>query len=639
MIAELGIYFLILTLMFSSFGFSQPIFSIFNKKIIFFSQERLSTLIFIFTFLSFFCLTYSFTISDFSLKVVTNNSNTQLPLIYKITGVWGNHEGSILLWLLVMTFFGFLFSIQEINNKEIKTKTLYIQNSLIFLISLFIILTSNPFQRSFPPEIEGSDLNPLLQDPGLIIHPPLLYLGYVGFSIVYSISLAVLLFKINSNDFVKVLKPWVFASWTFLTLGIGLGSWWAYYELGWGGFWFWDPVENASLLPWLTASALLHTIIISEKRKLLLRWTLLLSIITFTLSLLGTFLVRSGVLISVHAFANDPSRGLFILLLLLLVVGTGLFFYVKSENFFPKRNQIHLISKEGAISLNNIFMLTLSFTILLGTIYPLFSSIIFNTKISVGAPFFNSILAPITLPLVIGMIFGPFLKWGNDDLINLVSRLKVLLFIFLFSALLIWYLNYRGPVLSIIFFIFSGLIITSSLFELTNFISLKPKIKFKKVPMKNISQLVAHIGIGLLIIGATGTSVLKKEKIQFQDPNQVIPISKFEVKFMGVKNIEGPNYISEMGEFQIFKNGKFVKSLYPEKRFYNSSDQVTTEAAIYSTIIGDLYIAIGDKNLMDKDKSWTTRIWFNPFTIWIWIGILFLSFGGLISLIKTVRKK
>ena len=639
MIAELGIYFLILTLMFSSFGFSQPIFSIFNKKIIFFSQERLSTLIFIFTFLSFFCLTYSFTISDFSLKVVTNNSNTQLPLIYKITGVWGNHEGSILLWLLVMTFFGFLFSIQEINNKEIKTKTLYIQNSLIFLISLFIILTSNPFQRSFPPEIEGSDLNPLLQDPGLIIHPPLLYLGYVGFSIVYSISLAVLLFKINSNDFVKVLKPWVFASWTFLTLGIGLGSWWAYYELGWGGFWFWDPVENASLLPWLTASALLHTIIISEKRKLLLRWTLLLSIITFTLSLLGTFLVRSGVLISVHAFANDPSRGLFILLLLLLVVGTGLFFYVKSENFFPKRNQIHLISKEGAISLNNIFMLTLSFTILLGTIYPLFSSIIFNTKISVGAPFFNSILAPITLPLVIGMIFGPFLKWGSDDLINLVSRLKVLLFIFLFSALLIWYLNYRGPVLSIIFFIFSGLIITSSLFELTNFISLKPKIKFKKVPMKNISQLVAHIGIGLLIIGATGTSVLKKEKIQFQDPNQVIPISKFEVKFMGVKNIEGPNYISEMGEFQIFKNGRFLKSLYPEKRFYNSSDQVTTEAAIYSTIIGDLYIAIGDKNLMDKDKSWTTRIWFNPFTIWIWIGILFLSFGGLISLIKTVRKK
>ena len=247
-----------------------------SKNILLFSQEKLSVLIFTFTLLSFFCLAYSFLVSDFSLNVVVNNSNTQLPIIYKITGVWGNHEGSILLWLLVMTFFGFLFSIQNIKNKDIKIKTLYVQNTLIFLIGLFIVLTSNPFERSFPQKIEGSDLNPLLQDPGLIIHPPLLYLGYVGFSIVYSISLAVLLFKIKKDDFVNVLRPWVFASWTFLTLGIGLGSWWAYYELGWGGFWFWDPVENASLLPWLTASALLHTILISSKRKLLLKWTLLL---------------------------------------------------------------------------------------------------------------------------------------------------------------------------------------------------------------------------------------------------------------------------------------------------------------------------------------------------------------------------
>ena len=559
MIAEFGIFFLVLTLVFSSFGFISPVISSFNRSI-FFPQEKISTLTFIFTFLSFICLTYSFVISDFSLNVVTNNSNTQLPIIYKITGVWGNHEGSILLWLLVMTFFGFLFSIQTIDDRDIKIKTLYIQNTLIFSISLFVILTSNPFQRVFPPEIEGSDLNPLLQDPGLIIHPPLLYLGYVGFSIVYSISLAVLLFKIKNEDFVKVLKPWVFASWTFLTLGIGLGSWWAYYELGWGGFWFWDPVENASLLPWLTASALLHTIIISGKKKLFLKWTLLLSIITFTLSLLGTFLVRSGVLISVHAFANDPSRGLFILLLLFFITGVGLFFYIKSGNFLGKKNNINLISKEGAISLNNIFMLTLCFTILLGTIYPLFSGVIFNTKISVGAPFFNSILAPITLPLVIGMVFGPFLKWGNDDLISLINRLKALLFIFLVIALFVWYLNYRGPIISIIFFMFSALIITSSLFELKNFISLKPKLKFKKVPLKNISQLIAHIGVGLLIIGATGTSVLKKEKIQFQNPNQIISISQFDVKFIGIKNIEGPNYISEMGEFKIYKSGQFVKS-------------------------------------------------------------------------------
>ena len=638
MIAEFGIFFLILTLLFSSLGFLSPLLSWANKKFVYISQEQISVLNFFFTLLSFLCLTYSFISSDFSLLVVSSNSNTELPFIYKITGVWGNHEGSILLWLLVMTFFGFLFSLQRTKEKNIKKNSLCIQNTLIFLICLFVIFTSNPFDRIFPPEIEGSDLNPLLQDPGLIIHPPLLYLGYVGFSIVYSISLAVLIFNFKSETFVKVLKPWVFASWTFLTLGIGLGSWWAYYELGWGGFWFWDPVENASLLPWLTASALLHTIIISGKKKLLLKWTLLLSVITFTLSLLGTFLVRSGVLISVHAFANDPSRGVFILLLLLAVCSVGLFFYVKRGTYFKQRKSINVISKEGAISLNNVFMLTLSFTILLGTIYPLISSVFFNTKISVGAPFFNSILAPITIPLVLGMIFGPFLKWGTDDVFNLLNRLKVLLISFLVISMIIWYLNYQGPIISILFFILSSWLITSSLFELSKFFVFRPSFQIKKIPLKNISQLIAHIGIGLLIIGATGTSILKKEKIQFQDLNQKISISNFDVKFEGIKNVEGPNYLSQVGVFSIYKDKNYIKTLYPERRFYNSREQVTTEAAIHSTFTGDLYIAIGEKNTESNTFSWTTRIWFNPFTLWIWIGVLFLGIGGLISLTKSLRE-
>ena len=638
MIAEFGIFFLILTLLFSSLGFLSPLLSWANKKFVYISQEQISVLNFFFTLLSFLCLTYSFISSDFSLLVVSSNSNTELPFIYKITGVWGNHEGSILLWLLVMTFFGFLFSLQRTKEKNIKKNSLCIQNTLIFLICLFVIFTSNPFDRIFPPEIEGSDLNPLLQDPGLIIHPPLLYLGYVGFSIVYSISLAVLIFNFKSETFVKVLKPWVFASWTFLTLGIGLGSWWAYYELGWGGFWFWDPVENASLLPWLTASALLHTIIISGKKKLLLKWTLLLSVITFTLSLLGTFLVRSGVLISVHAFANDPSRGVFILLLLLAVCSVGLFFYVKRGTYFKQRKSINVISKEGAISLNNVFMLTLSFTILLGTIYPLISSVFFNTKISVGAPFFNSILAPITIPLVLGMIFGPFLKWGTDDVFNLLNRLKVLLISFLVISMIIWYLNYQGPIISILFFILSSWLITSSLFELSKFFVFRPSFQIKKIPLKNISQLIAHIGIGLLIIGATGTSILKKEKIQFQDLNQKISISNFDVKFEGIKNVEGPNYLSQVGVFSIYKDKNYIKTLYPERRFYNSREQVTTEAAIHSTFTGDLYIAIGEKNTESNTFSWTTRIWFNPFTLWIWIGVLFLGIGGLISLTKSLKE-
>ena len=377
MTAEFGIFFLVLTFVISSLGFFSTITSGNKKKFLtLIHHEKISLLLFFFTILSFFCLTYSFLISDFSLNVVAKNSNSQLPTIYKITGVWGNHEGSILLWLLVMTFFGFLFSNSKIPDQNLKIQTLSVHNSLIFLVCSFVIFTSNPFERSFPPPIEGSDLNPLLQDPGLIIHPPMLYLGYVGFSIVYSISLAVLMVKKKTN-FIEILKPWVFMSWIFLTAGIGLGSWWAYYELGWGGFWFWDPVENASLLPWLTASALIHTIMISSKKNLLINWTLLLSIITFLLSLLGTFLVRSGVLVSVHAFASDPTRGIFILLMLIVVSFSGLFYFLRRTELYSSKHQIKLVSREGAISLNNIFLISLTFTILIGTIYPLVSSIFF----------------------------------------------------------------------------------------------------------------------------------------------------------------------------------------------------------------------------------------------------------------------
>ena len=431
----------------------------------------------------FFLLTYCFITSDFSLNVVKNNSNSQLPLIYKFTGVWGNHEGSILLWLLIMTFFGLLLSYQKKINANLKEVTLSIQNILIFLVSSFILWTSNPFERSFPPSIDGSDLNPLLQDPGLIIHPPFLYLGYVGFSIVYSLALAILILNQNKKEFFETLRPWIFISWTFLTCGIGLGSWWAYYELGWGGFWFWDPVENASLLPWLTASALLHTVIISSKNKSLQNWTIFLSITTFLLSLLGTFLVRSGVLVSVHAFANDPTRGIFILLLLMIVTGIGFFFFLRRTHSFSNRIKINLISREGAISLNNIFMLTLSFTILLGTVYPLISNVFFKNKISIGAPFFNSILSPLMLPITLGMMFGPFMRWGKDDIRNLLSRLYILLIILIFISLLMWYLNFGGPIISIIFFILSAWIITSSLFEFSKFISISPKVIIKKIPL------------------------------------------------------------------------------------------------------------------------------------------------------------
>ena len=636
MISELGIVFLFLALILTSFSFIKLNLSFLNINFSSLCNLKITNIVFVLIFSSFIILTYSFTNSDFSLDVVVNNSNSQLPFIYKVTGVWGNHEGSILLWLLVMAFFGFIFSkIRNINN-EFKELVLTIQNSLIFLVSLFIVFTSNPFQKSFPPKIEGVDLNPLLQDPGLAIHPPFLYLGYVGFSIVYSISLALISNKSNFK-FIGTLKPWVFISWTFLTIGIGLGSWWAYYELGWGGFWFWDPVENASLLPWLTASTLLHTILLADKNSLFFKWTIFLAIFTFILSLLGTFLVRSGVLVSVHAFANDPSRGLFILFLLLIIT---LFGFTKFLKILDNKNhkEINFLSREGVISLNSIFMLSLTFTILIGTIYPIFSSVILDKKISVGAPFFNSILSPMMIPLTIGMIVGPFIKWGRDDLKFLINRIKHVILLILISSLVIWYFNFGGPILSIIFFILGGSLIASSTYELTLFLfSVKRKVKLSK---KILSQILAHLGIGILIIGVTGSSILKEEKIQFQSVGEDIMIKEFNIKFLGVKSVEGENYISQMGFFDVSKNGKVINRMTPEKRFYNSGKQMTTEAAISSGIFGDLYIALGDKSENDPDeKKWTTRIWYNPFTLWIWMSVILLALAGLISFVRFSQSR
>ena len=646
MIAELGLVFLVFSMIFSFFQLFQPLSqNIFNYK--FFDDldiyMKLANTTFFVTLLSFLCLTYSFIVSDFSLLITSQNSNSELPLLYKITGVWGNHEGSILLWLLVMTFFNYLLSKSNIKDSELKKIILIIQGSLCFLISLFIILTSNPFDRTFPPQIEGKDLNPLLQDPGLAIHPPFLYLGYVGFSIVYSMAVGALIKKKITKEFITIMKPWIYLSWTFLTCGIGLGSWWAYYELGWGGFWFWDPVENASLLPWLTGTALLHSVIVAEKKDSLISWTLLLAIITFSLSLLGTFLVRSGVLVSVHAFANDPGRGLFILLLLAIICGFGLYIFFKNSESFNKNKSIEPLSREGAISLNNIFMVTITGTIFIGTIYPLVSDVLFNKKISVGAPFFNSVILPFIFPLVLGMIFGPFLKWGKDDFYQLMKRLKVFLLMIFIISLCFWYFQNKGPVLAIVSFTFAIWLITGSIFELFSQIKIRSRnslFKFWRIPKKVLSQSIAHLGVAFLIIGATGGSILKEEKIQFQSFGEKISIDKYQLEFIGVENKRIKNYESDFASFKLYKDNKFIKSIHPEKRYYNAGKQVTTEAAIHSTIFGDIYVAIGDKNTNSNyPKSWTTRIWYNPFVLWIWLGVLFMSTGGTISLLSSKKSK
>lgn len=646
MIAEIGLIFLIFSILFSFITTVYPSIQSLNSNWILSNAsilEKLTNLIFFCIFFSFLCLTYSFIVSDFSLLITSKNSNSELPLIYKITGVWGNHEGSILLWLLVMSFFGFLFSKNKISEPSLKSTILQIQGLLCFLVGIFILYTSNPFERILPPQIEGRDLNPLLQDPGLAIHPPFLYMGYVGFSIVYSIAVGGLIRGNIGSQFISLIKPWIYLSWTFLTCGIGLGSWWAYYELGWGGFWFWDPVENASLLPWLTGTALLHTVIVAEKKEQLISWTLLLSIITFSLSLLGTFLVRSGVLVSVHAFANDPERGIFILFLLIFIIGLGLILYIKHSHKFAQKDTITLISREGAISLNNVFMLSIAGTVLIGTIYPLIADALFGKKISVGAPFFNSVLTPFLFPLVFGMIIGPFLKWGRDDLKKIIKRLKLLIIIILFTSMFFWYSFFQGPILAIVFLSLSLWLAVSSIFEIL-FVFIKNMQKKKKrfwiIPVNIYAQSIAHLGVALLILGSTGGSLLKEERIQFQNVGEEVDLSKYKIKFLGVKNIKKDNYRADQATFDVYKNNLLITTLKPEKRYYNYSNQVTTEASIFSTLLGDVYIAIGEKNPnFESNNSWTTRLWFNPYVIWIWIGVLLISIAGLISLVKILKKK
>ena len=609
-----------------------------DNKILSFSFLQL-----FFVLISFLALIISFVVSDFSNETVFNNSHTTKPLFYKISGTWGNHEGSLLLWLLVLTLFIFIFLLRTKNQpNKYKILTLGFQQVIIIGFFLFLIQTSNPFNYLFPVPDEGLGLNPILQDPALAIHPPILYLGYVGSSIIFSSALAATTLKMVSTSWAAHIKKWVLVSWIFLTLGILLGSIWAYYELGWGGFWFWDPVENASLLPWLTATALLHSILVVEKKETLITWTILLSIITFSLSLLGTFLVRSGVLVSVHAFANDPSRGLFILIMLLSIFGVGIFFFLKNYRNFLDNKNIEVLSKEGAISLNNIFMVTISATILLGTIYPLISDAFFDKKISVGAPFYNAVILPFVGPLILGMILGPFLRWGRDDILKVFNRLRPLIGILFLVTLVYWYFENQGPVISIISFTLAIWLITSSLFEIFYNAYLRFKNgqnKFWQLPKRIFAQAFAHIGVALVIIGATGGSVLKEEKIQFQELGEFIKINDYEIQFSNVENKVIDNYRSDYATFKVYKNNEFIKNLYPEKRYYNTGKQVTTEAAIHSTLFGDIYIAIGERNESFKDmQSWTTRIWFNPFIIWIWAGVFFMASGGIISLLNSYKK-
>ncbi|MDA7699601.1 heme lyase CcmF/NrfE family subunit [Candidatus Pelagibacter sp.] len=618
---QIGYYSLILGLLLSVLlcGVSIKDFNKTNKQI---NQNilSLSFLQLVFVIVSFLSLIISFMNSDFSNETVFNNSHTTKPLFYKISGTWGNHEGSLLLWILVLTLFIFLFLIKSREQpKKYRILTLLFQQIIIIGFFLFVLMTSNPFNYLFPIPNEGLGLNPILQDPALAIHPPILYLGYVGTSIIFSSSLAAVTQNYVSKQWGQHIKKWVLVSWIFLTIGIMLGSIWAYYELGWGGFWFWDPVENVSLMPWLTLTALLHCIVVLERRASLTSWVVILSITTFTLSMCGTFLVRSGILNSVHTFANDPARGIFILIFLfaLIVLSLGIFFIFHKENN-KSSNNFFWLSRETSILINNWFMMYFLSVVLIGTVYPIFLDVISSEKISVGPPFYQKLIVPFLIPFLLFMSLGPRLKWIKSKIENKNS----LIIIFIISVMLTFFIikNLTADLL------FYTVLISAAFFLF--FTTLK-ELFIKK--FNNISQTVSHFGFSLLILSILFNSILSSEIITNIKIGERYDYSKGEIFFKKIEESEESNFNSIIASFEIKdKNGKIIE-LKPEIRIYNQPIIITSEADIRTTLLEDKFLVM---NLVKGNEYFNIRYQVKPFMVWIWISVLLLSLGGLMSLFK-----
>ena len=635
LVSQLGYYSLILGLILSlgllsySFICLRDGNNILQKNIYSISFLQLFSVV-----LSFFCLIYSFIISDFSNETVYNNSHTTKPIFYKISGTWGNHEGSLLLWLLVLTLFIFLFLVSSKNQpKKYRLLTLFFQQIIISGFFLFLLFTSNPFSNLFPVPKEGLGLNPILQDPALAIHPPILYLGYVGSSIIFSSSLAALVQKNINRNWAKHIKKWILVSWIFLTLGIMLGAIWAYYELGWGGFWFWDPVENASLMPWLCATALLHSTLVLEKRNTLKKWTILLAFLSFSFSLIGTFLVRSGIITSVHSFASDPTRGVFILMICAFFIFSSFILLAKKAGSIKEEKLISPISKEGTIIFNNLLMVALLLTIFIGTIYPIFLEIFTGNQISVGPPYFNLTSTLIMGPGILIMSFAPMINWKKDDLIGLLSRLKIILFLSLLVTFIFFYINFKGPIIALVGIFLAAWLFFGTLFNF--FEKTKYLKKLKNLNKTFLGMTVAHLGVAIFIAGITGSTLWKVEKIKTLKVGEKVLLNNYSLNFDKIKKIRGKNYIGHEAEFNLYKKNKFIKTLKPQKRFYPVQEFPTTEAAIYSRGISDIYIAMSEP----IGNSWIFRFHYSPLTPWIWIGSIMAFIGGILSFSHRIFKR
>ncbi|MGZ8219298.1 heme lyase CcmF/NrfE family subunit [Methylomagnum sp.] len=587
---------------------------------------------FVFLAISFACLVESFIANDFSVMYVASHSNSTLPLYYRISATWGAHEGSMLLWALILGLWTCAVTIFSRSlSEEFLARVLGVLGLVSIGILLFILLTSNPFERLVPVPVDGNDLNPLLQDFGMTIHPPMLYMGYVGLSVAFSFAIAALLGGSLDSAWARWSRPWTLVAWIFLTFGIIVGSWWAYYELGWGGWWFWDPVENASFMPWLVATALLHSLASTEKRGAFKAWTVLLAIFAFSLSLLGTFLVRSGVLTSVHAFASDPERGLFILGLLAVVVGGSLLLYALRAPTVRDTARYSLISKENLLLLNNILLVTASASILLGTLYPLVLDALKLGKISVGPPYFSSVFAPLMTPIFLLAGIGPMVAWREAELGPLFRRVRWLalgsLILGVVSAAVFWKISDLKTLAGLVMAFW---LVGSAGFTLWNRVRLRGTVLvgLRSQSMSVYGMTLAHMGIAVFLVGVVLSNGYSEEKVVRLAPGDKVELADYSVEFKGVQSVQGPNFVAKQGEFHLFRDGKEIAELKPQKRVYKVQRNTMTEAAIDPGLTRDVYVALGEP--MDNG-AWSVRVYYKPFIRWVWLGGLLMMTGGICS--------
>jgi cytochrome c-type biogenesis protein CcmF len=637
MIVELGHFTLIMALVVSLVQSSLPLLAAKNNdQALMQLASRCGLAAFALVALSFSALTYAFVTSDFSVLLVTTNSQIDKPLIYKFTGVWANHEGSMLLWVFILVIFSALISLYGKSlPASLKARVLAVQGMIASAFLLFLIFTSNPFTRLLNVPPDGRGMNPLLQDPGLAIHPPTLYMGYVGFSVAFSFAVAALMEGKLDAAWARFVRPWVLLAWCFLTMGITLGSFWAYYILGWGGWWFWDPVENVSLMPWLAGTALLHSILVVEKRGALLSWALLLAILTFSLSLIGTFVVRSGVLTSVHSFASDPARGIFILLILILATGGALTLYATRIGKVQVGSSFAIVSRETGLVLNNALLMVSVFIVFLGTFYPLLIDLLSSDKISIGPPFYNRTFVPLFIPILMVMVIGPFLKWKRDEMLSALRKLVWPMLIAILSIAISAFFNAGRYLFTALAQALAIWIIAGSIWVLVKRIKLgnasleESWNLLRSTPRAYFGLLLGHVGLGLVVGAIATVSTWQEENITSLSVGDHTSISDTQITLRGVDQVQGPNYVADRGLFELTHGGLLYSTKTAERRFYKLQNMQTNHTAIYTNLVSNIYIAMGEP---DTKGAWVVRIYYHPLAPWLWFGGFIMALGGFISL-------